>query len=187
MLSGNKFGWKSRKKTKMGVLAILLLISISFIAMTLLFMTPQNYPLLKQEPPPLYSANYLSLPGNFKTQSVSFLSSSSQLIAFNYSKGVLFPPNRNDSNVDNSTSIGYHSAFVEQHFGPDGKYDTLYESNNASSLTEILVPDGPGNYTNLTASKTPNWNCCVSFDENNSYVYLHSKKDTGWMKDTYNL
>jgi hypothetical protein len=189
-LLSRKFGWNPAKKAKVGVLALLLLISISSIAVALLFMMPQNYPLLKQDTSALYSANYLSISNDFKTQSTSpsFLFTSSQPNAFTYPKDVLrYYPNRNDSNVDNSPSIGYHSAFVNQQIGPDGINDTLYENNEEPSRIEILVPNEPGNYTNLTPSSEPNWNCCKSFDEDNSYVYLHSKKDTGWVKDTYNL
>lgn len=173
---------------KVGVLGILLLVSFSSIAVALLFMVPQNNLLFRQDSLTSYSAASLSLSNNVKNQSVSpsFLFSSSHSNTFVYPKDVLlyYYPNRNDSDVDNNTGIGYHSSFVNQQIGPDGIYDTLTEANTVNSSSEILFTNGPGNFTELNATSANNWQCCNSFDKDKSYVYTNS---TQYEQDLYNM
>lgn len=191
MFSQKRFRWKSGKNVKVGVLAIILMIFTSSIVVALIFMGPQNYPLLKQESSALYSANYLSVPDNFKFQSVSprFFFSSSQPSTFTSPRDVLcYYPNRNDSNVDNSASVGYNSAFVNQQIGPDEVYDTLSESNTKNPDILILRPNGLGNeeqlYANSSIVYSYNWEYVNSSDGDASYVYWNG---TQWKYDLYHI
>ncbi len=103
-------------------------------------------------------------------------------------KNLLYYPNWDESDVDGQPSVGYHSLFSNQQAGPDGVYDTLTEGNTAGSLTEILVPDGEGNVTELTSyPEQENWECCNSSDGDDSYVYLFSTHNTNWIGDLYSL
>ncbi len=111
---------------------------------------------------------------------------SGQSIA-NYPKDSIYLyPFSNDSDVDNSKSIGSHSYFPNLAIA--GEYDTIKESNTANANIQILVPNGPGDYTELYAYSSiglkHNWECTYSSDGDASYVYYNN---TDWKGDLYNI
>ncbi|MEM3586645.1 MAG: hypothetical protein QXO71_04910 [Candidatus Jordarchaeaceae archaeon] len=106
-----------------------------------------------------------------------------------YPKATMYLyPNRNDSNVDNSPSIGFHSNFATQQILPDNIYDTLTEINTVNPETLILRPNGRGDETQLyrysSAGYSDNWECVNSSDGDDSYVYWNG---TEWKYDLYHI
>jgi hypothetical protein len=111
---------------------------------------------------------------------------SGQSIA-NYPKDSIYLyPFSNDSDVDNSKSIGSHSYFPNLAIA--GEYDTIKEGNTANANIQILVPNGQGSDTELYAYSSigseDNWECTNSFDGNTSYVYYN---EANWKRDLYNI
>ncbi|MEM2959294.1 MAG: hypothetical protein QW261_13435 [Candidatus Jordarchaeaceae archaeon] len=158
--------WKLKPKSekRWGALAVLTLILISSITIISLYTPPYN---------------------NSYFEPIFF--SSGQSVSSHSKDAIYLYPNRNDSNVDNSPSVGSHSYWPNLADQNISTFDTLTECNTNHSNFLTLVPNGGTVSTELSPypNTKQNWECCNTSDDDASYVFLSEL--LRWRRDLYNL